>query len=610
MRRTFIRLFRAAMLFAAFAASFVHGEGTSPCAVVWDDRGADAATRFSKSRAVNAVSLLGQGGIDAALFPLSQLGAAVREPCAVVHLVIPDGATVADRKVLDGFCDRGGRIVVHGSFSAVLAGFFGLAKPSVAYADAPKGAEWTGYGFNGPKPLNAPDFVANPTPKVPLLEAASGGGVSVIARWRDSTGKSGPAAVFRGQRGFWLARNFYDNGPAVQRSELLVALTCTLHPPLWKTSTLALEKAAIRDAAPGAKSFFEAVKQIRDEVPAERKVLVETHLEAAAARSDAVAVQCKRGLYGAARSNVAEAARSLRLAAAASRSLASVRGKLTFGVWAPSTRPPACMASWEKTAQALVRAGVDEIMIWTGPIGVSASGPAPGFSEAVAACRKAGLRVTAWVAAFNVESAGETRLKKLEAEKRLLKAPAGDTLNWLDPTVEANVDGLAGAVAALAKECALDGVNLDFIRYPDAATLKKRSPAAIENAVRRVREALRKASPGTRLTASVYGWHPKCVGTVAQDWHRWLGAGLLDAAVPMDYMPTDELFRELVNSQKKYRKRIICGIGASARESWLSPLGALRQMRQAYSMGFAGVAIYRLDDRFMTDFVPVLELAR
>ena len=134
-------LFAAAISAAAFASaapaaakSAARAPVPGPAvAVVWDDRGEAAAAKFSRSRAENVVSLLSRGGLEAAVFPLSRLAAAASAERRALHLVLPDAATAGDRAVLEAFVARGGGVVVHGSFSPVLAGFFGLAKPVVSY---------------------------------------------------------------------------------------------------------------------------------------------------------------------------------------------------------------------------------------------------------------------------------------------------------------------------------------------------------------------------------------------------------------------------------------------------------------------------------------------
>lgn len=616
-----MKLATTAALFAALVSTVA--AATAPCAVVWDDRGAAGAAKFSKSRAENAVSLLARGGIRAPLFPLSRLAEALAEPCRVLHLVLPDAATAADGAALSKFAGRGGKVVVHGSYSPVVAEFFGLQKPSAASSAPRRGGAWTGYALADPRPLNSPPFVANGVKKVPSHRGAEGRGVSVTARWRDESGGAGPAAILRSPAGFWMSRVLYDDGPADERVELLVALTCALHAPLWRDSTLGVERAAWNEATRGSASFADASRAVSKAAPGARRVLVQTLLDAAEARLGAAEALCRRGLYGAARTNALVMARNLSLAVAAARPLGPDRKGRPLAVWAPSVRPPGGAGNWAKAARSLARAGVSDVLLHAGSLascatpmpGVprdpgSARGGADPFAEAVEACHAAGIRVHAWVRALDFEGAPEKRFETFSKSRRLLHRKNGEALDWLDPAVAANGDELAKAVAALAARTGIDGVNLDFVRYPDAETREKRSPAAVEGVVRKVRAALRAAAPRCELSASVYGGYPACVAGVGQDWQKWIDAGLVDKAVPMNYSRTEAGLAELAGKQKRNRKKLVCGIGASARESWLSPLETVAQLRAAYRAGFAGAAVYALDDRFCSEFVPVLELAR
>ena len=624
------RLSRSPLAAAVLAAAFAFASSAAPAvpaapkpavAVVWDDRGADAAAKFSKSRAENVASLLSQGGLASAVYPLSRIREAASAERRVLHVVLPDAATAADRSALETFVAGGGGVVVHGSFSPVLADFFGLSRPTVSYVRPTGGGAWTGYRFEGPRPLNAPEGVANRAAMVADIRPAPGRGAAVAARWRDERGASGPAAVLRSRAGFWLVRTLYDDGPATVRSELLVALTCAVHPPLWREATSSILGGAWREAAPGARSFEGAASSILSAAPRARRTLVATFLDAARARQGAAEALCRKGLYGAARTNALETASALVRAAAAARPLGPDRKGRPLAVWAASARPPAAAGSWEKAARALARAGVSDVMVFAGSLAVSPT-PLPGvprdpsapagdpFADAVSACHAVGIRVHAWFPALRFEGAPPERFEAFGKARRLLHAPDGKTLPWLDPAVRANVSAVAAAVSSLAKRTGIDGVNLDFVRYPDAATREKRSPAAVNGVVRAVRAALREAAPGCELTASVYGGYPKCVGSVAQDWHKWLDEKSIDRAVPMNYMPTLDELKKLAASQRRRRGRILCGVGAGARESWLSPLQTVEQLRFAYRFGYAGAAIYVFDDRFVEDFVPVLELAR
>ncbi len=145
---------------------------------------------------------------------------------------------------------------------------------------------------------------------------------------------------------------------------------------------------------------------------------------------------------------------------------------------------------------------------------------------------------------------------------------AGDGL-FLDPGIPEARDYIASVTEEIARKYAVDGIHLDYVRYPgntwgyssialsryytetgagqkpasdDPAWLNWRRDQVTE-LVRLVRQKVEAARPGTKITAATVPWG-RCTSTfdcaspyktVCQDWQKWLTDGLLDANVPMDY---------------------------------------------------------------------------
>ena len=124
------------------------------------------------------------------------------------------------------------------------------------------------------------------------------------------------------------------------------------------------------------------------------------------------------------------------------------------------------------------------------------------------------------------------------------------------------------------------------------------------------RADLRAAAPRCELSVSVYGGYPACANNVGQDWMLWLDRGLADRAMPMNYVSDLAGLRGLMAKQTRHRDRLLCGIGASARESVLDVPALVDQLREAYAQGYRGAAVYAFDDRFLEEFVPALLLAQ
>lgn len=154
--------------------------------------------------------------------------------------------------------------------------------------------------------------------------------------------------------------------------------------------------------------------------------------------------------------------------------------------------------------------------------------------------------------------------------------PAGD-LSWIDLGHPAASRYVADGIASIVGNYDVDGINLDYIRYPDgpgtgqfygynavalrrfrAETARTDRPKPddeqwlawrrrqVTQLVRRVAVQTFAVKPRVRITADtiVYGGVPfwpdpflktAAYSSVLQDWRGWLGEGILDVAMPMNY---------------------------------------------------------------------------
>ncbi|SFD01265.1 family 10 glycosylhydrolase [Streptomyces aidingensis] len=150
---------------------------------------------------------------------------------------------------------------------------------------------------------------------------------------------------------------------------------------------------------------------------------------------------------------------------------------------------------------------------------------------------------------------------------------------YVDPGHPAAADYIVRAVTSLVTHYDVDGINLDYVRYPDSNLAPGRSdwgyndvavarfqaltgrtdipgPAdpqwsdwrrdQVTGLVRRIYLALWQADPTVRLSmdAITYGHGPQAVGgwqatrtytEVLQDWAGWLEQGIMDTALTMNY---------------------------------------------------------------------------
>lgn len=220
---------------------------------------------------------------------------------------------------------------------------------------------------------------------------------------------------------------------------------------------------------------------------------------------------------------------------------------------------------------------------------------------------EAGLQVHAWVNATPMWSATEppedpehvfnTHGPKAKGTDRWLnkqvdgKERAGETLRVLDPGNPAATDYVVDGIASIVEEYDVDGINLDFVRYPDENNYEGRNYHSdwgySATSLARFRDATGrtdKPAPGdaefsdwrrTQLTNYVrkiyltmydiddqaalsingitYGDGPQTEGgwentrtysEVLQDWRGWLDEGIVDVNVAMNYKAANGQRRE------------------------------------------------------------------
>lgn len=584
-------------------------------AVVYEDAGPEA--KFAHSRARAASRALARAGVSVAFLPMASLDEALAPPCAVAHLVRPTEPAPERLATLRAFLARGGKLIVHASESPSLAALFALRPPMLPGVRAPGGGDWTHFAFEGAAPPLAPAVVPQRAPSIVMLRPANAS-ARVLARWGVATNTpvaSAPPALIRASAGFWLSRPLYDDLSADDAAGLLLSLTAALAPSVWDEAEESLRTrfAARRGPHPArteADFLARAPKDSRERLQA----LFDDIAAAETARASATARRAPVDAIEALRA----ADRAWTLADAIAAPLGPLRGTRRLAVWAKGGWPPGTN-TWDSAAAALAAAGVSDVYLYAGTL--SGSIPAvpgvpahPGrrfrgdpFPAAVAACHERGIRVHAWIFALQADLADGARYADPALTRRLLHTPdRSRRLPWLDPAVRTNATDLCAFVRALATRTGVDGVSLDYFRYPEEPTHEKRSPATLRALLSRVRADLRRAAPRCELSVCVYAFG----GKVAQEWDGWLDAPLATFALPMNYAPDVATLRSLMARHPRHRDRQLCGIGAASNEALLSPGDLLAQLRAAYEVGYAGAAVYPFDERFLADYAPVLRAAR
>jgi uncharacterized lipoprotein YddW (UPF0748 family) len=165
-------------------------------------------------------------------------------------------------------------------------------------------------------------------------------------------------------------------------------------------------------------------------------------------------------------------------------------------------------------------------------------------------------------------ASGPRRLQLIAAAGRA----EGDVEGYyLTPAVPAVAQHLEAVVREIVRSYPVDGLHLDFIRYPGPTFdysrpmlegFQKRigggdmlaQPAAhpaewdayrrelLTALTTRLADAARQERPGLVLSAAVAPDEAQAVNNKFQDWPRWLANGVLQALCPMTYTPDSRLF--------------------------------------------------------------------
>lgn len=590
-------------------------EQTEPSlvAVVWDDRGESGESKLSRSRARNVSRLLGRAGVPTSVFPVSALEKALSGPCRVAHLVLLHSLANSDLELLTEFSTTGGQLIVHGSRSVPLMRFFGLRPLQDDYTAARRGQVWEGYPLAGisEELSGIPDRLYNPAPMVLELEPASEA-VRTLTRWEDSKGEKGPGALFVAPRGYWLSRVLYDDDTLGTRECFLTVLTAARTPAVWEECADALRARAWHRL--GAKDIREAEQRMLRLAPENKRAAVRDGFQALRKQEEAWH-QAKRGNHmrkaaTLARKLLRDAERVYATAVFSGR-----QGLPTFAVWARADLAVQTPGGWPSIAEGLAKAGVTDLMLRAGSP-ARADTPLPSvtrssalrrhgdpFPDAIRACHAHGIRVHAWFPVLEFHDATPLRRKLYEKAGRLLTDENGKAMAWLNPAHPDNVKELTELVRYLATKTDVDGINFDFLRYPEQPIQGEKNPEVLTALLR----SLTAAANGKRVSAAVYGSYPRCIERVGQDWQVWLDEGLLQQALPMNYAADVPTLRWIMKQQTRNRGRLISGIGLISNEALMDAVELIDQLLEVGRQGYGGAALYYCDASFFEEYLPVLE---
>ena len=202
------------------------------------------------------------------------------------------------------------------------------------------------------------------------------------------------------------------------------------------------------------------------------------------------------------------------------------------------------------------------------------------------------------------------------------------------PGAQAHV---AAVIGELVRKYAVDGVHLDYVRFPsesfdyspsaielfkttilpgltekerrEAAAREVLDPAAYPNLfadrwdefrrsgltelVVKVRTAVKAARPGTIVSAAIVPDAKLATESRLQDWRSWLDQSLLDVLCPMAYTTDAGVFQQQVTAARDYAGEVPVWAGIGAYH--LTPAQTLQRIAAARKLGAAGIILFSYD---------------
>ncbi|HMP75942.1 MAG TPA: family 10 glycosylhydrolase [Kiritimatiellia bacterium] len=607
----------------------------------------NATERVVAERAADRVSRwLGGAGIRHAVLPEAQLTAAAIADSRLLILPYNARPTAAHLALYRKHVAAGGKLIVCFSESEALAELMGVSLGDAISHREP--GRWAGFQFSNAPELFVPERVYQQSWGIRIATPLKGRG-RVVAHWINAAGERQPEpAWISTDRGFWMTHILLDDDRA-GKEQLLAGFVGALEPGAWADA--AREAVAQAGKIDGYSSFAHSAEDIRklavghpartgihallDQAHAEYQALLKLNAERRHPEAVRQAATVRR-LLGTAYS---------RAQTAPAREMRAVWDHDAVG-WYPG--------DWDRTARELKAAGINTLFVntlWAG-LAHYPSKVVPGshtsrrfgdqMKAALEAGRRHGLAVHAWVVLWHVGNAPPDFLAELRKAGRLQQDAAGAEVAWLNPAVPANRQHMLAAIEELARNYDVDGIHLDYVRYPSAQAcfapatrrafegwlkrtvtpwpagartgatqdeLRRWRAAQITDFVRETRGRLRAVKPELQLSAAVWGGYPDTIASIGQDWGLWLREGYFDFVCPMNY--EDDTFRFSSLTQRQLalpgaRGRIIPGIGVTASESQLRADQVVEQIAIARRLGAPGFALYKLSQTLRQETLPLL----
>lgn len=244
-------------------------------------------------------------------------------------------------------------------------------------------------------------------------------------------------------------------------------------------------------------------------------------------------------------------------------------------------------------------------------------GNSPGYDAlqfAIEECHKRGMKLHAWIVTIPIGKWENGGCKSLRAKHPELVKKIGDE-GFMNPEASGTAEYLAKFCKMVAECYDIDGIHLDYIRYPETwknISDRNKGRQNITHIVKRIHDEVKAIKPWVMLSCSPIGKYAdtkrqKSLGwnardAVCQDAALWLREGLMDCLFPMMYFKGNSFYPFLVDwNERRNGRFIVPGLGIyfmhPQEKNW--PLSDItREMNVSRSLDM-GTCFFR--SKFFTD---------
>lgn len=249
-------------------------------------------------------------------------------------------------------------------------------------------------------------------------------------------------------------------------------------------------------------------------------------------------------------------------------------------------------------------------------------GTSPGYDPlayAIEECHKRGMECHAWIVCVPVGRPNGTGPKSLKKKHPELLMKIGDEM-FMRPEKQGTATYIASICREITRNYDIDGIHLDYIRYPETMKLtisRTQARQNISNIVKAVHDAVKTEKPWVKTSCSPIGkrndlnrywsrgWNAEEKG--CQDVERWTREGWMDQIYPMMYFRGDNFFPFAADWKEHSNGRTVsAGLGIyflSPKEANWNIEEIRREMNVCRQMGI-GTAMFR--NKFLMDNIKGL----